>query len=104
METILEQVKLLLDLTTDGGVDPLLNLYTKMAMEEIRDYCGEFSEVPETLVAQMVVIKYQRRGTESLANSNYAGNGEVYLGDYPNYILRRLDDLKSKSKRRLRTL
>ena len=48
----------------------LKRVYTE---EEILEYCGEVS-IPDTLVAQMVEIKYQRRGTESLSNSNYSGN------------------------------
>lgn len=82
--------------------DQLLELLLTIAEEEVLDYCGNV-EIPKSLVAQMVVIKFQRRGTESLANSNYAGNGETFLKEYPPNISRRLENLK-KSTRRLRTL
>ena len=82
--------------------DSLLNLYHAIAEEEILDYCGRV-EVPKTLVSQMAVIKFQRKGTESLSNTNYSGNGETFLKEYPPQITRRLETLK-KSNRRLRTL
>ena len=98
---LLERIKRLLDLVEDE-YDELLELYIEIAEEEIIDYCGEVA-IPENLIAQMVVIKFQRKGTESLSNSNYAGNGETFLKDYPTNILDRLERLK-KANRRLRTL
>ena len=98
---LLERIKRLLDIVGNEH-DELLELYVEIAEEEIIDYCGEVA-IPENLIAQMVVIKFQRRGTESLSNSNYAGNGETFLQDYPSYILTRIESLK-KSNRRLRTL
>lgn len=99
---VLEKAKKLIGLTTNED-DALLELYIEIAEEEIREAVGNVPRVPETLLAQMVNIKYQRRGTESLSNSNYAGNGETFLQDYPSYILTRIESLK-KSNRRLRTL
>lgn len=99
---LLEKIKRLLGIVGEEQ-DELLDLYIEIAEEEVIAYCGEVA-IPENLIAQMVVIKFQRKGTEALSNANYSGNGEVYLPDYPNYILRRLEDLKANSKRRLRTL
>lgn len=104
MNQVLEKVKLLNGLVDNPKYDDLINLYIEMAEEEVRDYCGSTVTIPPTLTIQMVNIKFQRRGTEALSNANYSGNGEVYLNDYPANILRRLEDLKDKSKRRLRTL
>lgn len=104
MNQILDNVKLLNGLSANPAYDDLINLYIEMAEEEVVDYCGATVEIPPSLITQMVNIKFQRRGTEALSNANYSGNGEVYLNDYPANILRRLDDLKDKSKRRLRTL
>lgn len=98
---LLSMIKALLGI--DGPEhDTLLNLYSEFAEEEVLDYCGEV-DIPESLIAQMVVIKFQRRGTESLSNSNYAGNGETFLKEYPPQIQTRIDMLK-RSTRRLRTL
>ena len=99
---LLERIKKLLGLVGSEH-DELLELYIEVSQEEIIEYCGEV-KIPDTLVAQMVEIKYQRRGTESLSNSNYSGNGEVYLADYPPNIIRRLETLKGGKKRKLRTL
>ena len=98
---LLERIKRLLDIVGNEH-DELLELYVEIAEEEVLDYCGDVA-IPDNLIAQMVVIKFQRRGTESLSNSNYAGNGETFLQDYPSYILTRIESLK-KSNRRLRTL
>lgn len=98
---LLERVKRLLDLVGDE-YNELLEIYIEIAEEEIFDYCGDVA-IPDNLIAQMVVIKYQRKGTESLSNSNYSGNGETFLSDYPAHIIKRLETLKKKS-RRLRTL
>ena len=99
---VLEKAKKLIGLTTNED-DALLELYIEIAEEEIREAVGNVPRIPETLLAQMVNIKYQRRGTESLSNSNYAGNGETFLQDYPSNIINRLERLK-RSNRRLRTL
>lgn len=104
MEQILNNVKLLNGLSDNPKYDDLLNLYIEMAKEEVAEYCGGTAEAPPSLITQMVNIKFQRRGTEALSNTNYSGNSEVYLNDYPSNILRRLEDLKDKSKRKLRTL
>ncbi len=98
---LLERVKRLLDLVGDE-YNELLEIYIEIAEEEILDYCGDVA-IPDNLIAQMVVIKFQRKGTESLSNSNYSGNGETFLSDYPAHIIKRLETLKKKS-RRLRTL
>lgn len=99
---VLEKAKKLIGLSTNEE-DALLELYIEIAEEEVREAVGNVPRIPDTLLAQMVNIKYQRRGTESLSNSNYAGNGETFLQDYPSYILARIEGLK-KSNRRLRTL
>lgn len=98
---LLERIKRLLDIVGNEH-DELLELYVEIAEEEVLDYCGDVA-IPDNLIAQMVVIKFQRRGTESLSNSNYAGNGETFLQDYPSNIINRLERLK-RSNRRLRTL
>lgn len=103
IETILSQAKLLIGGGLSEDIDPLLRLYIDLAREEVAELCGEGVDIPNTLLSQMVSIKYQRRGTESLTSSNYSGNGENYLKDYPPYILNRIEGLK-KSKRKLRTL
>jgi hypothetical protein len=104
MNQVLDKVKLLNGLKDNPQYDDIINLYIEMAEEEVVDYCGSTVNIPPSLIVQMTNIKFQRRGTEALSNTNYSGNGEVYLNDYPANILRRLEDLKDKSKRRLRTL
>ena len=99
---VLEKAKKLIGLTTEED-DALLELYIEIAEEEVREAVGNVPRIPDTLLAQMVNIKYQRRGTESLSNSNYAGNGETFLKEYPSYILDRIESLK-KANKRLRTL
>ena len=98
---LLERIKRLLDIVGDE-YNELLEIYIEIAEEEVLDYCGDVA-IPDNLIAQMVVIKYQRKGTESLSNSNYSGNGETFLKDYPTHIVNRIEQLKKKS-RRLRTL
>lgn len=104
MNQILDNIKLLTGASDSPETDKLLNLYIQMAEEEVVEYCGSGVTIPPSLIVQMVEIKYQRKGTEALSNANYSGNGEVYLPDYPANILRRLEDLKANSKRKLRTL
>lgn len=102
METVILKAKQLIGLTSDTD-DLLLELYYEIATEEVTSYCGELKEIPESLIAQMIMVKYQRRGTESISSSNYAGNGESYLADYPPSILNRLESLK-KGNRRIKML
>lgn len=94
---LLARIKRLLDIVGDEH-DELLELYIEIVEEEILDFCGDVA-IPENLIAQMVVIKFQRKGTESVSSSNYAGNGEVYLKEYPDHIERRLKTLRRKNRR-----
>lgn len=105
MEAIIRKAKILLNIAiTDDSKDEILNTLLELVNGEIIEYCGLASTDSilsnmESLQVQMLVIKYQRLGQETLQGHNYSGVSETFLTSYPQYILTLLDSFKKQNKR-----
>lgn len=85
--TILEKVKLNLDIT-DTSQDTLLDSMIEDAQDYVVVFCGfsDISDIPAALnstIAKMVVIDYNKRGSEGLNSESYAGASYGYQAEYP---------------------
>lgn len=91
--TTLEEIKLLLGIT-DNSKDDLLNLLIKNATTQVLSYLTIPDDlilvVPDELsyiVSELVVIRYNRIGSEGLTNESVDGYSATYSDDMTNYIL-----------------
>lgn len=87
--TTLEEVKLLLGIT-DNIKDDLLNLLIDNATTQVLGYLTPIEVVPDELsyiVSELVVIRYNRIGSEGLTNESVEGYSATYSDDMTNYIL-----------------
>lgn len=86
---MLEKIKLLLGIYSDDK-DELINELIEMTKEEVKEYCNLTDNTQlESLfgtIKEMVVIKYNRLGTEGLSSENYSGASFGYMTDYPESI------------------
>ena len=98
---LIENIKLLAGITDDNK-DKIIDLLINITTEEIKARTNA-KEIPDSLLIQMVVIKYQRRGSEALTNASYSGDSETFNNSYPKYIFDALEELK-RNNRRLRSL
>lgn len=91
MMTILEQVKLLLNLS-DTDKDNLLNLYIDICRDEATDYCNlnEYSSKLDSAVVQMVIEKYNQCGSEGLTSITSSGIKEEYSSGYSDAVILKL--------------
>ena len=109
MEAIIRKAKILLNIAAnDNSKDEVLSTLLELVNGEIIEYCGLASTdsiLPnmESLQVQMLVIKYQRLGQETIQSHNYSGVSETFLSSYPKNILILLDSFK-KQKRKVRLL
>ena len=108
MEAIIKKAKILLDMATINDKDDLLLTLLELVDSEIAEYCGLASidsanANMTNLRVQMLVIKYQRLGQETIQSHNYSGISETFLTSYPLNILTLLDSFK-KNNNRLRLL
>lgn len=95
--TLLEQTKLLISLS-DSTKDALLELLIQKTKDEVLLYTNktEYLETMDNVVIDIVVIKYNRIGSEGLASQSYSGASESYLTEYPDYINKQLNTFKKK--------
>lgn len=98
---MLEDIKVLLGITDDKR-DRLINVLIKSVTQELKSLTNA-KEIPENLIIDMVIVRYDRRGSETLSTASYNGQTENYVSIYPSYIQNQITDLKNKN-RRLRTL
>ena len=91
--TTLQEVKLLLGITNNSK-DDLLNLLIKNATTQVLGYLtipnGLILAVPESLsyiVTELVVLRYNRIGSEGLSAESVDGYSATYSDDMTNYIL-----------------
>lgn len=108
MEAIIDKAKLLLDMADNYDKDDLFQAILELVDSEIVEYCGLASIDSaninmSNLRVQMLVIKYQRLGQETIQSHNYSGISETFLTSYPQHIFTVLDSFK-KSNNRLRLL
>ena len=99
---LINNIKLLAGIN-DNNQDELINLLINIVTQEINVRTNNIKEIPESLLIQMVVIKYQRRGSEALTNASYSGDSETFNNSYPKYILDAIEELK-RTNRRLRSI
>lgn len=88
---MLNKIKLLLELTTDEK-DELLLLLISLCKDEATDFCNleEYSNKLDSAVIEMVIEKYNRRGSEGLSATTSSGVKEDYFESYSEPILRKL--------------
>lgn len=109
MGAILRKAKILLNIAAnDNSKDEVLKTLLELVDSEIAEYCGlasmdSASDNMDNLRVQMLVIKYQRLGQETIQSHNYSGVSETFLSSYPKHILILLDSFK-KQKRKVRLL
>lgn len=93
MDEILKAIKLELGIT-DTSKDDLLKLYISKCMNRIMDITRQAKEyVLENLqytVVDLVIIMYNRRGSEGAASTSASGMSESYLNDIPEDIKKQL--------------
>jgi len=105
MGAIIRKAKILLNMaTTDNSKDEVLRTLLELVDSEIAEYCGlasmdSASDNMDNLRVQMLVIKYQRLGQETIQAHNYSGVSETFLTSYPQNILTLLDSFKKQSNR-----
>lgn len=90
---LLEQIKLLTNKTDDKLIKLLIDR-TKVELSTClrKEYSDKFDNV----LADMVIIKLNRLGTEGTSSQSYSGVSESYLDQYPDYIKKQLDALGRK--------
>lgn len=88
---MLEKLKILLDIK-DNSKDIILNLLIEDATQEVLDYTHQ-ATLPaglESAVRDIVIINYNRRGTEGLISESFSGVSQSYLDDLPKPLQKKL--------------
>ncbi|KMT21592.1 phage head-tail connector protein [Clostridium cylindrosporum] len=91
-QRILESLRLRINNINESLINDLI----KDTVEEVKEYIN-FSEgdlMPlgcESIVKDLVVIKYNKQGSEGLQSESYGGISQSYLDDIPKDIKRRLN-------------
>lgn len=89
-------IKLLLGIS-DTSKDDLLTALLNDTIEEVQTYIRSYDlDGLESVINQIVVIKYNRLTSEGLSSESYNGASFGYLSDYPESIQKAL-----KAKRRV---
>lgn len=84
---MLQKIKTLLAIS-DNSKDDLLEVLSEIATEEVKAYCNiEDVSKMESIIIQLVIIKYNRLGAEGLSTENYNGASFSYESEYPLQIL-----------------
>jgi len=89
----LEAIKVLLKLDGDVSKDTLINVLIEQAQSEFKDYCNR-EDIPSAAVGvinEMVVVKYNRQGTEGLSSQSFSGISDNFLDGYPTNIIKALN-------------
>ena len=96
---MITKIKTLLGLT-DCSKDELILALKDIAESEVKAYCNidDISGL-ESAIIQIVILKYNRLGTEGISSESYSGISANYCEDYPPGITRMLNQ-----KRRLKVL
>ncbi len=97
---MVDEIKILLGDSASNYTDAQINLYYKLAVAEVEDYCKrELDDVLKLMAEQIAVIKLNRINTEGLAAQSYSGVSESYINGYPAEIQAVLN-----RKRKIKTL
>lgn len=90
---MLEKIKILLGISEDDeSRDELLSLLISIAKDDAIDFChlAEYAAELDTVVIRMVIELYNKRGTEGMSQTSFAGVSEHYESDYSEAVVRQL--------------
>lgn len=89
---MIEEIKLLLGEAATNYSDAQINLFYKMALNEVEEYCKREADPTMELIAEKIaVINLNRINTEGLSSQSYSGVSENYLDGYPADIVATLN-------------
>jgi len=97
---MLENIKILLGINDDIK-DNLITILINKSIRKALDYCN-ILELPtdmEGIIEELVIISYNRLGSEGLQSESYSGISQTFISDIPDDIKRQLNAYK-----RLKTL
>lgn len=92
---MLEKIKILLGIT-DNTKDTLLNLLIEDATQYVKDYTHQ-EILPtglDSAIRDIVVLNYNRRGTEGLQSESFSGVSQSYLDNLPKPLLKKLKNYR----------
>lgn len=90
---MLEKIKILLGIKEDDeSQDDILNLLIKICKDEAQDFCNLASYSPklDSAVIEMVIERYNKRGTEGATSVSSNGINESYIDDYSQTVKAKL--------------
>lgn len=99
----LDNVKLILGIdSSDTSEDDLLNLYIAKAYDYVIDYCNldedklENDDITKinSISEEIVVYKYQNRGTENLKSETLGSHSVSFKDELPDAITRQLNKIR----------
>lgn len=95
MVDMLSKTKIMLGID-DNSKNELLSIYIEDAEEEIKEYLNvdEIPKKAESIVRDLVVIKYNKNGSEGLESENFSGVSQSFIGGFPKDIEKRLMRLR----------
>jgi len=81
---MLENIKLLLGIT-DASKDSLITLLISKSTQQVLSYCNllELPLTMESIVEELVIIRYNKLGSEGLQAESYSGISQTFLSDIP---------------------
>ena len=84
---MIDKIKILLGINDDSK-DDLLALYIEQAQQEFMDYCrrDDIPTAANQVIIDLVVLRYNRQGTEGYSGQSFSGVREDYLEGYPKAI------------------
>lgn len=90
----LNKLKAVLGVTNTAKDNYLITLI-EMAEQEAESYTGqELEKIPESVVVEMAVFKFNRLNTIGVNAENYSGVSFNYAEDYPESIVRELKRIR----------
>ena len=97
---MLENIKLLLNIQ-DNSKDNLLNYLISNIKQKILSYTNQIEILPqmEYIVEELVVLRYNKLGSEGLQSESFSGISQTFNQDIPQDIKSQLNQF-----RRLKTL
>lgn len=97
---MLENIKLLLNIQ-DNSKDNLLNYLISNVKQKILTYTNQTEILPsmEYIVDELVILRYNKLGSEGLQSESYSGISQTFNQDIPSDIKSQLNQF-----RRLKTL
>ncbi|MBS4535829.1 phage head-tail connector protein [Clostridium sp. D2Q-14] len=92
---MIEKIKTILGVN-GSDEDQLLNIYIEDITREIQEYlnCDILPIQAESIVRDLVVIKYNKQGSEGLKIENFSGVSQSFEDGYPKDIVKRLMRLR----------